>query len=166
MKRGTVLSESRKNIIVEMYEDGFNQNEIARRLDISYSSVHRTLQERGIIEIEKRIVKESIPTQIEKTDSLNGLEAKIDDLIEEFSWIKNKMKIETLEMKDVGFKEINGTWVSANMKVNLGSSRIITFYILRNKGRSDEKWEAMSLDPKLIEAVWTEMKTRGWDWYK
>lgn len=159
MPRGIPINEATKLQVAMLYKEGKTQREIAQETNIADYNVSKILKAYGLtVEEEKANVQDS--------ETLKNIEARLEGLVDELVWFKDKIKTETLEMQDIGFKEVNGTWVSTNMKVNLGSSRIITFYILRNKGRSDEKWEAMSLDPKLIEAVWTEMKSRGWDWYK
>lgn len=156
MAKGKILSEAKKDMIVEFYGEGKNENDIAKALDISYSSVLRTLQDRGLKEVNVRT----------PSISLDGVEERLDEVLEGIDYLTRNLKQETLTFIDLGFKKNDNTWCSTNMKVNLGSSRIVTFYLLRNKGTPNEKWEAMSVDPKVIEAVWTDMKQRGWDWYK
>ena len=156
MAKGKILSEAKKDMIVEFYGEGKNENDIAKALDISYSSVLRTLQDRGLKEVNVRT----------PSISLDGVEERLDEVLEGIDYLTRNLKQETLTFIDLGFKKNDNTWCSTNMKVNLGSSRIVTFYLLRNKGTANEKWEAMSVDPKVIEAVWTDMKQRGWDWYK
>ena len=67
---GNPLTDIKKDMIVEMYTEGKNLNDIANRLDISYSSALRVVQEKGLKEIGKR----------EAQMDLSSIENKLDDL--------------------------------------------------------------------------------------
>lgn len=152
------LTETTKDMVVQMFNDGKSQNDIANRLDISYSSVTRILQEKGL--------KQTNSTNEQNTSVLSGIKNKLDDLMYEIEWLKDNMKDRTIEFKDLpDFRDENGTFKSDVLKININNRRVFVHHI-KDRGTSKERWETCSIEPVVIEAIWTEMKLRGWSWYK
>lgn len=163
--RGNPLTDIKKDMIVEMYTEGKNLNDIANRLDISYSSALRVVQEKGLKEIGKREVQMD----------LSSIENKLDDLpdrivkrIEEILDIAPNMSEHILSLESIGYKSTDKkTYVKKDgnqtKQVSFINKDQITYSTKDLNGRDIERYY---FNAETLEAIFGAILDRGWNYFK
>lgn len=163
--RGNPLTDIKKDMIVEMYTEGKNLNDIANRLDISYSSALRVVQEKGLKEIGKREVQMD----------LSSIENKLDDLpdrivkrIEEILDIAPNMSEHILSLESIGYKSTDKkTYVkkdgNQSKQVSFINKDQITYSTKDLNGRDIERYY---FNAETLEAIFGAILDRGWNYFK
>ena len=163
--RGNPLTDIKKDMIVEMYTEGKNLNDIANRLDISYSSALRVVQEKGLKEIGKREVQAD----------LSSIENKLDDLpdrivkrIEEILDIAPNMSEHILSLESIGYKSTDKkTYVKKDgnqtKQVSFINKDQITYSTKDLNGRDIERYY---FNAETLEAIFGAILDRGWNYFK
>ena len=164
MARGKELTETIKNMVAEMFEDGNkDQNDIARRLNISYASVHRILQDKGLIEKDSKIVDlSSIEEQIEELPDV--LIRRIKEVLE----FSPNLSEYLLSLESIGFKskdkkcyvKIDG---NQSRQVVFHNANQITYSVKDLNGRETERY---FFNAETIEAMCGAILDRGWNYFK
>lgn len=163
--RGNPLTDIKKDMIVEMYTEGKNLNDIANRLDISYSSALRVVQEKGLKEIGKR----------EAQMDLSSIENKLDDLpdrivkrIEEILDIAPNMSEHILSLESIGYKSTDKkTYIKKDgnqtKQVSFINKDQITYSTKDLNGRDIERYY---FNAETLEAIFGAILDRGWNYFK
>lgn len=144
MPRGKIITDVKKDMIVEFFQEGKSVTDISTALDISKSSVVRALQEKGLKDYASK----------------SSVDSKLDLIIELLEDKQDEKEI-TLSFESLGYADRNGTYVGSNVKVNMNNKKV--FYHYTN---DKEQWQTVIIEPSVIEAIWTEMKERGWNYFK
>ena len=160
------LTDTIKDMIVEMYTDGRNMNDIANRLDISYSSVSRTVIERGLKDVNKR---ES------QTIDLSNIEQKLDAIpdrvvrkINEILDIAPNMSEHILSLESIGYKSTDKkTYIkkdgNQSRQVSFINKDQITYSTKDLNGREIERYY---FNAETLEAIFGAILDRGWNYFK
>lgn len=163
--KGNPLTDIKKDMIVEMYTEGKNLNDIANRLDISYSSALRVVQEKGLKEIGKREVQMD----------LSSIENKLDDLpdrivkrIEEILDIAPNMSEYILSLESIGYKSTDKkTYIKKDgnqtKQVSFINKDQITYSTKDLNGRDIERYY---FNAETLEAIFGAILDRGWNYFK
>lgn len=163
--KGNPLTDIKKDMIVEMYTEGKNLNDIANRLDISYSSALRVVQEKGLKEIGKREVQMD----------LSSIENKLDDLpdrivkrIEEILDIAPNMSEHILSLESIGYKSTDKkTYIKKDgnqtKQVSFINKDQITYSTKDLNGRDIERYY---FNAETLEAIFGAILDRGWNYFK
>lgn len=163
--RGNPLTDIKKDMIVEMYTEGKNLNDIADRLDISYSSALRVVQEKGLKEISKREVQAD----------LSSIENKLDDLpdrivkrIEEILDIAPNMSDHILSLESIGYKS---TDKKTYIKKDGNQSRQVVFINKDQITYSTKDFKGVEVEryyfnAETLEAIFGAILDRGWNYFK
>lgn len=187
---GKPLSETRKLMVCEFYKEGLSYKDIAQKLGISDSSVSKVLLENGLRpkrESEADDKLDSILSWMEHIDTwidmevgqeLVGVSAEVRELKETISKAylnlleilkkmsedrKKRLEDEvTVSFKALGFKtDKTGKFTTPSVHISMNNKKIFYHYYGENRG-----WDSVAIDADVIEAIWDEMKKRGWNYYK
>lgn len=160
------LTDTIKDMIVEMYTDGRNMNDIANRLDISYSSVSRTVIERGLKDVNKR---ES------QTVDLSSIEQKLDEIpdrvvrrINEILDIAPNMSEHILSLESIGYRSKDKKVYEKRdgdqiKQFQFHSKDQITYKIKDKNGTEVDRYY---FNAETLEAVFGAIFDRGWNYFK
>lgn len=161
-----ILTETIKNMIAEMYMDGKTLNDIANRLDISYSSALRTVQEKGLKKVNERGGQNTDLSDIErKLEELPDIIVKrINDIID----VTPNMSEYLLSLESLGYKrEDNKTY----KKKDGNQSRQISFFnkdqiTYSTKDLNGREIERYYFNAETLEAIFGAIVDRGWNYFR
>lgn len=165
--RGNPLSDTRKEMIVELFKEGLTSNDIAERLNISYSSVWRLLSEKGLIK--KKETSEIDLSEIEKKlDELpDRLVRKINEILDVEPDTKDMEKY-TLNFESIGFRTTDRKSYTKkdgnqNKRITFTSRDQITYVVSDMYGKETERYY---FNAQTIEAMFNAILNRGWNYFR
>ena len=166
--RGKAISDNQVNMMVDWFKEKKDLKDIAKRLDLDYSSVYKKLREMGLIEAKT--------TENNRVDS-DKIEQKLDkfyyDLSKRFSELEDAVISETdrlqmLSLESIGYKRKDErTYVNDDGD----SKKIITFISTQqiNYKKQDRNGKILDMqyfNAQTIEAMFSAIKDRGWNYFK